>query len=189
MSDKLKSDFQLFSDRDVFIPTKTIKMLGPVDDIMFEKTLVNLHTLDSVTGDITIKLMSPGGDLDVARGIYDLIRGCKNRVNIQCYGLVASAATLILQAGDLRCMSENSKLMIHVGSESMPQEHPRNIDALYNESRKDEAWIENIYLKSIREKKKRFPKEKLRDILTWDTYIDPKEALDLGLIDKIGELS
>jgi len=188
MSEKLSEFIELFHDHDVFIPTKTMKLVGDVDEDLFNSALCNLHSLDSIHGDITIKLMSDGGSVSIARGIYDLIIGCKNRVRIICYGEVSSAGTIILQAGDHRVMSENSKLMIHVGEEGMSSNHPRNIDKLHEQYRIDEKWIEDIYLLKIKEKKKRFTRENLKDMLIWDKSLSPKEALALGLIDSIGEL-
>ncbi len=189
MSDKLKEQLDQFHDKGVFLPTKTIMLTGEVDEDMYEKAMANIHALDSTTGPITVKLMSGGGDVSIARALYDSFRGCKNIVRIQAYGEVASAATIILQAADERVMGESSILMIHVGNENIPDEHPRNVDRLYHQHRAEEKWMEDIYLKRIKEKKKRFTREQLRDKLVWDTYLTAKEALDLGLIDKIGEIS
>lgn len=183
-----KEHLSQFHENCVFVETKTIVLVGEVDEDMFEMLVKNLHALDTKSGDITIKLMSEGGSVAVARGIYDIITGCKNIVRIQCYGEVASSATIILQAADVRIMSPNSKLMIHVGEESAPRSKPKDIDRLVQEHRKDEIWMENIYLEKIKQKKPRFTRKKLKDMLEYDTYLSPKEALDLGLCDKIGEL-
>ena len=188
MSEKLKDHIDQFHSNSIFVPTKTIKLTGDVDEDMYDLALANIHALDSMTGTITIKLMSDGGSVSIARAIYDLISGCKNEVRIQCYGEVSSAASIILQAADTRCMSPNSKLMIHVGAEGIPTDHPRNVDRLYEQHRFDEKWIEDVYLKRIKEKKKRFTRNQLKDIMTWDSYLTPKRSLELGLIDEIGEL-
>ena len=187
MSEKLKEYLELFFDKSIFIPTKTIELTGEVDDDMYRTALIGLHALDSMSGEISIKLRSEGGSVEVARAITDLITGCKNRVRITCYGEVASAATIILQAADERIMRESSKLLIHVGSEGVARDHPRNVDAQYEDLRADETWIEDIYLKKIREKKPRFTRQKMKDLLQWDKFIYPKEALELGLIDSLEE--
>ena len=187
MSEKFREYIQFFHEKHVYIPTKTIKLCGEVDENMYNIALSNIHALDSVNGTITIKLMSEGGSLSVGRAIYDIISLCKNEIRIVCYGEVVSAASIILQAADLRIMSPNSKLMIHVGSESVPEDHPRNVDRLYEQHRIDEKWLEDIYLNKIKEKKKRFTRTQLKDIMIFDKYFNAKEALDLGLVDKIGE--
>jgi len=188
MSDKLKDYIDQFHDHDVFIPTKTINLSGDVDEDLYNTALCNLHSLDSTHGEITIKLMSDGGSVSIARGIYDLIVSCKNRVRIITYGEVSSAGTIILQAADLRVMSKNSKLMLHIGSEGVPSDHPRNVDKVYEQHRIDEKWIEDIYIVRIKEKKKRYTRQQLKNLLTWDTSLNPKEALELGIIDEIGEI-
>lgn len=187
MADSFKDYLTLFHERGVFIPTKTIKLFGEVDDDMLDNFICNVHALDSITGEITIKLSSEGGCLTTARAIFDIIKGCKNLVRIIVYGEAASAATIILQAADIRIMTENSKLMIHVGTEGVARDHPRNVDAIYNENRVDEKWIEDKYLERIKEKKPRFTRQQLKDMLIWDRTLKPKEALELGLIDSIGE--
>jgi len=188
MSEKLKEYLELYHERGVFIPTKTFNLIGDVDEDMLKTATCNLHALDSTHGEITIKLISDGGSVSIARAIYDLIRGCKNVVRIICYGEVSSSATLILQAADKRIMTPNSKLMLHIGSEGIARDHPRNVDRQYSDYRKDEKWMKNIYLEKIKEVKKRFTNIKLDDILIWDTFLDPKKALELGLIDQIGEI-
>jgi ATP-dependent protease ClpP protease subunit len=188
MSDKLKENIELFFSNGVFLPTKTLKLVGDVDEDLFETALCGLHGLDSTHGEITIKLMSDGGSVAIARGIYDLIRGCKNRVRIICYGEVSSSGTLILQAGDERIMSENSKIMLHAGAESIPSDHPRNVDRAFEQNRIDEKWMEDVYLPRIKEKKKRYTRQQLKNMLTWDKSFSPKEALELGLIDSVGEI-
>lgn len=187
MSDKLKEHIECFHEHGVFIPTKTMRLVGDVDEDMFNSAICNLHSLDSTHGEITIKLMSDGGSLSVARGLYDAIRNLKNRVTIICYGEVSSAATIILQAADNRVMTTNSKIMLHSGVENIPEDHPRNVEKLYEQHRQDEIWIESIYLEKIKEKKKRFTRQKLREMITWDRFMLPKEAEEYGLIDKINE--
>jgi ATP-dependent protease ClpP protease subunit len=47
--------------------------------------------------------------------------------------------------------------------------------------------MEDIYMERIKEKKKRFTRQKMKDMLIWDKYISPKEAIELGLVDKLGD--
>ena len=188
MSNSFKDLVSEFHSNNVFLETKTIVVVGDVDEDMFEMLAKNLHALDSKSGEITIKLMSDGGSVSVARGIYDVIRGCKNVVRIICYGEVSSSATIILQAGDRRVMAPNSKLMVHVGSEFIPQSLPRNVERTAEQHRIDEKWMEDIYLVKIKQKKPRFTRKQLKMLLEYDTYLSPKESLELGLIDHIGEI-
>lgn len=188
MSKDFKEFIDQFHDNNIFIETKTIVVIGEVDEDMFEMLAKNLHALDSKTGEITIKLMSDGGSVSVARGIYDLIRGCKNIVRVICYGEVSSSATIILQAADVRIMAPNSKLMVHYGYESTPTSIPQIRERTVEQFEIDKKWMEDVYLRKIKEKKPRFTRNQLVAKLKYDTYFNPKEALEIGLIDKIGEI-
>ena len=183
-----KDLIELLHTTGLYIPTRTIVEVGPVDEDMLDRMLKNLHALDSTVDPINIKLSSEGGCVVSARGIYDAIKACKNLVRIICYGEVASSATLILQAADERVMTDNSKLMLHVGSEGIAHDHPRNVDAAYEENRKLEKWMEDIYLDKIKQKKKRFTRQNMKTMLTWDRSLTPEEAMSYGLIDIIGEV-
>lgn len=184
-----KEDYiELFHDYGPYLPTKTCDIFGEITEELSDKTLKNLHILDSTTGLVSARLKSEGGSVVEARAMYDAIKDMKNHIRIVCHGYAESAASLILQAADERIMKENSHLMLHVGEHSMPANHPRNIDRLKEFYDELELWMENVYLVRIKEKRKRFTRSQLKALLQFDKYIFPKEAMDLGLIDKIGEV-
>jgi ATP-dependent Clp protease protease subunit len=160
---------------------------GEVNDDMYDIVLKNLHALDSTVGTINIILNSNGGDVVSGLAIFDAINNCQNHVRITVYGEASSSASFILQAADERVLSKNSRIMIHFGQEAYGSDHPRNVKAAYEWSRHEEALVMNIYLKRIKQKKKRYTLEDLTDIMVFDRYLSPKECLDLGLIDVILE--
>lgn len=181
----------LLHNYNIDITTKTITLTGEVNDEMADTALKNLHILNQTNGKITIYLSSHGGDLSSGKLIYDAVRYSSNIVEIICFSNVMSCGTLILMAGDKRTMMPNSRLMCHSGSEGLGVEHPRNIDAAYSNLRKDEEFIESIYLERINEKQRKDKKKLLttkfvRDMITFDRYIDAEEALKMGLITNIG---
>jgi ATP-dependent protease ClpP protease subunit len=181
------AEFESFHLYDVHIPSRTIAICDEVDDTLFKKVLKNIFILDQTEGEINILLSGPGGDLSACRGIYDVLNLCTNVVKISCYGEIASASTIILMAGDERRMTPNSKLMVHIGESAMNYNHPKNIEEHYHNMKDDNAWIEDIYLRRIKEVKPRYTRQQLQDLLVWDKYIKPSEALDLGLITHIWE--
>jgi len=185
---KIRDDIEHLHQYGIYIPTKTILITGEVNEEMYERVMSNLHILDSTTGEITIKLKSEGGDVVDGRAIYDAIKNCKNAVRCIVYGECSSAASFILQAADTRIMTNNSFLMLHVGEEGHTINHPRNIERWHEFYRYLETWSEDVYLARIKEKKKRFTRNQLKSMLQWDKIIKPKEALELGLIDSIGEI-
>ena len=45
--------------------------------------------------------------------------------------------------------------------------------------------MEDIYLKKIKEKKPRFTRMGLKDLMKYDKYMGPKQVVNLGLADKV----
>lgn len=181
----------LFHNNNIDVTTKTMTLFGEVDEEMALSAVKNLHILNQTNGTISIYLNTPGGSISDGRVIYDCIKYSSNVVNIYCFGEVYSCGTLILMAGDNRVMLPSSKLLLHSGNEGLSQEHPRNIDQAYANLRDDEKYLENTYLNRMNEKRKKDKKKMLttkdiRDLITWDRYVLPEEALQLGLITSIG---
>ena len=188
MTDKIKESIDQFHDNGIYLPTRTIRISGEVGESMLDSLLVNLHALDSRTGTINLFITSIGGEVDAGLAIYDAIKGCRNYVRGMVYGECSSAASYILQACDERMMSPHSYLMIHIGSEGGGESMH-----VHNKERWDE-WnaiqgkkMEDIYLKKIKEKKKRFTRKQLQELLKFDTILPAKEAIELGLVDSICE--
>jgi ATP-dependent Clp protease protease subunit len=181
----------IFHNYSLDVTTKTITLTGEVNDDMAEVALKNLHILNQTNGLITIFLSTDGGDLSSGKIIYDAIKFSSNVVRIICFGNVMSCGTVILMAGDERIMSVHSKLMTHVGSEGIGVEHPRNVDQALINLRNDEEFIESVYMDRMNEKlrkdkKKLLTHKHIKDMLIFDQYISPEEALKLGLITSIG---
>jgi ATP-dependent protease ClpP protease subunit len=158
---------------------------GSVDETTFEKFSKNMHMLEQTSGEITIKFCSEGGHVSYGWGIYDLILLSKNYVKVIVESKCESMATVILQAADERVMLPNSRMMIHVGTEEYAEQHPEDIKRWKEWSEKDETKTEDIYLKRIKEKKPRYTRKQLQNMLTFDTILNPKQAIELGLADKV----
>jgi len=158
---------------------------GSVDESNFEKFSKNMHMLEQTSGEITIRLCSEGGHVSYGWGIYDLILLSKNYIKVIVESKCESMATVILQAADERIMLPNSRMMIHVGTEEYAEQHPEDIKRWKEWSEKDEKKTEDIYLKRIKEKKPRYTRKQLQSMLTFDTILNPKQAIELGLADKV----
>lgn len=172
----------------VHFPTRTILLTGVVSADMYTMLSKNLMLLDRGGNTIVIHLFSEGGDVTAARAIYRRIRECKDHVRIVVYGEASSSASIILQAADERIMTPESILMLHLGEEEISDSHPRNLDRIVAFNRKTEEWMKNIYLQRIKNKKPRFTKSKLDDILMFDSYFTADQALEYGLIDRKEEV-
>ena len=69
--------------------------------------------LNAGSGDITLWINSPGGDVFAAAQIYNLLMDYRGNVTVKIDGLAASAASVIAMAGTKVCMSPVAMLMIH----------------------------------------------------------------------------
>lgn len=70
--------------------------------------------LDEITAsNIRVEINSPGGDVFDAVAIYNALRTHPAHITTRVDGLAASAASLIVQAGDHRVMLGGSQMMVH----------------------------------------------------------------------------
>jgi ATP-dependent protease ClpP protease subunit len=172
-------------DKGLDMRTRTIFLQGDIDEDVYEKFSRNMHLLEKGTGEITIKLCSGGGHVSFGWGIYDLIKESKHFIRVVVEAKCESMATIILQAADERIIHKNARMMIHVGSESYEEQHAVDVRRWQAWGDKEEKKTQEIYLEKIREKKPRYTKEKLQKLLEFDTILSPKEAIALGLLDKV----
>jgi ATP-dependent Clp protease protease subunit len=96
-----------------------IDLYGEISSVDFwgdEKTpsqfIEELNKLGTVS-EIEIHIFSNGGDPFAALAMYSVIKRRKEKTSVYIDGIAASAATLILCAGDTVYMDETSMLMVH----------------------------------------------------------------------------
>ena len=128
-----------------------------------------------------------GGEEPYGLAIYDAIKTCTHDTIIKVYGQCMSIGAWILQAGTRRLLSPNSLVMIHTGTWGFGEDHPESVRSWLKVYEKSEEQFENILLDRIWQKNPDFTREKLHDILRFDTIFTPQEAIDLGLADEIIE--
>lgn len=88
-----------------------------VDYAMSVQFIKNISLLDgqNKTQPIIIHMHTVGGDWDDGMAIYDAIKAVESKVVIIGHGLVASMATVIMQAADFRLLMPNASFLIHYG--------------------------------------------------------------------------
>lgn len=190
MSEKLKDNIEVFHDYGIYYPTKSIEIFGDIDEAMKIRVIKNLHSLDAVSGMITIFISSEGGEVEQGLAIYDAIRASKNEVRTIAYGGVSSMASVIFQAADSnkRYMTPNSYLMIHEGEQETKGSF-KDRKAWEKLIVHQEEVCNRIYLNKIKEKKPRYSITKFKDeFLDHDKILLPKDAIEYGLADEIIEI-
>jgi len=189
-----KDDIEYFLDNDLYLPTRTV-YIGPVDTenhevnaIMAERAIKNLHILDSISDNpITIIMLNYGGEVTAGMAIYDAIRLCRSYVTIKVFGCANSMGSIILQAADNRILAPNSEVMIHLGVTGYAEDHPLNIDNQHKRAREFDDWMINLYHSRIKEKKPRFKKSQVLELVKFDQFFTPDRAIEFGLADSIME--
>ena len=135
--------------------------------------------LMSGSGDITLWINSPGGDVFAASQIYNMLMDYKGNVTVKIDGLAASAASVIAMAGTRVLMSPVSQIMVHnpmtvaIGN---AEEMSKAIDML---SEIKESII-NAY-----ELKTNLPRDEISKMMDSETWMNAKKAVELGFADDI----
>ena len=146
------------------------------DDITPKKFKAELL---SDSGDISVWLNSPGGDVFAASQIYTMLKEYAGKVSVRIDGLAASAASVIAMAGDEIIMSPVAMMMIHNPSTIAigDSEEMLRAKALLDEVKES---IINAY-----ELKSGLSRTKLSHLMDAETWMNANKAIELGFADKI----
>lgn len=93
---------------------RVITVAGPIDSDTVERVADQLAGLNHESPvPIAVQFSSPGGSLQDGWALHDLFATNASPIITVGFGYVGSAATIAFQAGILRLISPNAKLMIH----------------------------------------------------------------------------
>lgn len=151
------------------------------DDEISPKSFADDLALLGDVSNITVRINSPGGDLFAANAIYNILKNHKARVTTYVDGLAASAASIVLMAGDEIVMPRNGMIMIHnpaTGVWGDAREMRKMADAL------DTARETML---ATYEAKTGQTRDKLIGLLNSETWLTAKDAVDLGFADRVDE--
>lgn len=155
------------------------RIVGPINYDSLSKFLDDIEHLERDHATVVVELASEGGDTYAALAIAARIKNSSRRVVVKAYGLVASAAVIILAAGRTRHMDSSAWVMVHEESEELSG----SVVDLERESthlrRMEDQWTSLLagYTKTSAAKWTELHKQ--------TTYLSAKECLALGLIDRI----
>lgn len=170
------SDISLFEERIIFLNKE-------IDDECARETIEKLLKLDIHNHrDITMYINSPGGSVSAGLAIYDTMNMINSDVSTICIGRTASMASVLLVNGakGKRYILPNAEVMIHeVSGYSMGKLTEMQDKLKHSKSLNFKLWkiLSNKTNKSMSEIKK--------DITRKDSWLNAKEALKYGFVDKI----
>ncbi len=167
---------RLLKERIIFLGTS-------IDDQVSNAIIAQLLFLDSQNNNEDIKLYinSPGGSVSSALAIYDTMNFIKSNVSTLCIGVAASAAAILLSAGEKgkRFSLPNSEVMIHQvmgGAEGQATD----IDIHAKHILKIKEKLNKLLAKHTGQKISKITNDSDRDY-----FMNAQEAKKYGIIDKI----
>ena len=135
--------------------------------------------LNADSGDITVWINSPGGDVFAAAQIYNMLRDYKGHVTVKIDGLAASAASVIVVAGDTVLVSPVAMMMIH-NPATLAMGNTKDMEAAIAMLNEVKESILNAYVD-----KTGLSRNKLSKMMDDETWFNAKKAVELGFADKV----
>ena len=135
--------------------------------------------LNEDSGDITVWINSPGGDVFAAAQIYNMLRDYKGHVTVKIDGLAASAASVIAVAGDTVLVSPVAMMMIH-NPATLAMGNTKDMEAAIAMLNEVKESILNAYVD-----KTGLSRNKLSKMMDDETWFNAKKAVELGFADKV----
>ena len=128
---------------------------------------------------VTVEIASNGGDVFAGSEIYSLLKGYDNDVMVNIVGLAASAASVIAMAGDTVKIAPTAQIMIHKAwtdsqGNADDLEHQANVLGTIDQS-----------IASAYEKKTGMNQDELLQMMSNETWLTARDAVDKGFADEI----
>jgi len=162
---------------------RVIFIVGPIEDYSANLVVAQLLFLesDNPDKDINIYINSPGGSVSAGLAVYDTMQFIRCDVSTMCVGQAASMGALLLAAGekDKRYCLPHSRVMIHQPLGGY-QGQASDIDIHAREILKIRAQMNEIFSFHTGQSVERISEDTERD-----NFMDPQQALEYGLIDKV----
>ena len=167
---------RLLKDRIVFLGSE-------INDSTANNIVAQLLFLaaDDPDKDISLYINSPGGSVTAAFAVYDTMQFIKPEVRTICTGLAASAASLLLLAGQKgkRLALPHSEIMIHqpLGG---AQGQATDIEISARRILKIKDQLNSLYAEKTGQSL-----EKIRNDMERDYFLSAEEAKIYGIVDDV----
>ena len=174
---------RVFDIYSLLLKERIIFLGMPINDQVANLIIAQLLYLEREDSekDISLYIHCPGGIISAGLAIYDTMQLIKCDVSTICVGLAASMGTLLLCAGakGKRYALPNSTIHLHqaVGG---AQGQAADIEIAAREIMRMQETIRNIIVKHTGQ-----PMEKIAHDTDRDFYLNPKQAMEYGIIDEI----
>lgn len=172
---------QAFSLEDIMMTNRELWLTCPVDAETMNELLKQLMYLEHQAPgeEITLYINSSGGEVVSGLVVYDYIRMMRSPVRTVCTGTAASMASILFLAGTRREMFPHSRLMIHDPSYHHADFSGMKPDEL--ETYLDDLKETRSKIVEIISERSNLSTEEVLEKTRCDTFLDPDEAIKLGL--------
>ena len=164
---------------------RIIFLVGPINDNLASLVTAQLLFLESEDPkkEIHLYVNSPGGLVTAGLGIYDTMQYIKPDVSTLCIGQASSMGSFLLSAGakGKRYSLPNSRIMVHQPSAGF-QGQATDIEIHANEILFLKKRLNEIYANHTGR-----TLDEIKSALERDRFMNPKDAKEFGLIDKVVE--
>jgi len=182
---KTFDDLTSWIDDGISLKNREIHLDSEVDNETMGRIFRAVKEMESRSdAPISLYISSYGGDIYHAFSLYDLLSSFSGNVYTYGTGPVMSAGLLLFLVGDVRDMSENSRIMAHAVSEHSFMDS-RKTSEIENDlaAQKD---IEDAMVEILAERTDKTKAWWKKTIRHQDVYIDRAKAIKLGIL-TVGE--
>lgn len=182
-----KSDLMMFSKKleKYFFESRSVHLWGVVDDKSAKDVVSKLLLLDSDRPGTEIKfyINSPGGVVTSGMVIYDTMRMIKSPVSTICMGLAASMGSILLSGGKKgsRYIYPHGEVMIHQPSLGG---FIRGVSTDLEIQARQTKKVKEMGAKILAENCGKSLEQVMKDF-DRDYWMNPEEAVEYGIVDKI----
>lgn len=133
------------------------------------------------SGNITVRINSPGGDVFAGVAIYNMLAEHSGEVTVKVDGLAASIASLIAMAGDKIVMLPGSMMMIHQPW-TFTTGNADDLEEVIESLKKIGESMTPIYATRTG-----LSEERVNELLKAETWMTANDAVELGFADEAVE--
>jgi ATP-dependent Clp protease protease subunit len=170
-----------------FFETRAVYLWGVVDDKSAREVTTKMLLLDADKPGEEIKFFinSPGGVVTSGMVIYDTMKMMKSPVSTICMGLAASMGSILLSGGTKgkRLMYPHGEVMIHQPSLGG---HIQGVSIDLEITAKQTRRVKEISARILAENCGKKVDQIMKDF-DRDYWMDAKESLEYGIVDRIVE--
>jgi len=165
--------------------SRIIYLSGFVDEEKTRNVVSNIikFEIQEPTKDILFYIDSGGGAVDSFIAIHDIMKMCRCDIATVCVGKGMSSGMMLLMSGKKgkRFITPNSRVLIHPLSQfSLGKDTVKELGIRAEETRRLQSLFESLIIKYTN-----ITKAQIKKYMTFDSFLDAKECLKMGIVDHI----